>query len=483
MDFTLKEKSNNVLDFSPLAGKGIYFMYMAITRLSDGSRHIIQDWGNPGPQVDLNKFARGEAYRVDDLRLWGIKGFYYRMRDPVVFGESRDLSTEILDGYRKAYENHVKWEERHKTEKDTAKKELRPVGNLQHKQAEEAHQEAKSAYADAIQAENDGALHELNKLTKKAEKETREALDSDDVFPPFEQSKGWESFFDHSETYANWWNSSDRHRPVLTISEGVIELKVPREVLKKEYRTRNSKNWKSFSKLQDVAHTIGKEWKGFDLEIRLNGNNADRMIFRIEELPKRLNVEDLALEAMEKLEKEEFQAAVNHLGLACDAIRKKRNEEKEILAEVKESAIWFSRDDIWEAFKKILPPTFFQALKEKMNPKADDNRFLIPPKHLAKKILTNCKVYLHKYVEDIYDCENSADDAKNKPARKFGVNFLGVIRDNHKQRGSQHAYNVVFYHVGGKLFAELYEPQKNRFIPENEHHQGLYKMSGADVDL
>ena len=160
--------------------------------------------------------------------------------------------------------------------------------------------------------------------------------------------------------------------------------------------------------------------------------------------------------------------------------------EEKLLRLVQLNKHKFHRDEAWDAFRKILPSTFFMARpgEDKIKPRAWDMYYYTTRWPILNSALALKQIQWERagkvQTPDTWDCNRIAHALYSYFPEVFGITPLGAFMDDHKKYGSAHAYNPVFgVDDDGKLSVKIYDGTEKRFIKENELHKTKWKMSGG----
>ena len=143
------------------------------------------------------------------------------------------------------------------------------------------------------------------------------------------------------------------------------------------------------------------------------------------------------------------------------------------------------RDEIWNAFRRILPPSFFKARAghDKIKPRAWDMYYYTTTWPILKTMLTlkHLEWAGKTQVADRWDCNRIASSIYAFFTEDYNLTPAGFFADDHKKYGSGHAYNIIFgIDENGQLGVKVWDGTEERFIPEHELHSGKWNMSGGN---
>ena len=466
----IKEKSNGIIDLSPFKNNGLYFVYAYIV-FDDGSSHTIQDYGNPGDEINLVEYANGKPYIIEDIRLWGKNGFYLNGQD-IQMGVKRKSHNQLWEKYKRLYAYHFNKESEHSKRSKKAKLELRPLAENEHQRAFEFHRNASLEYTHAKNNKDNskGTQDNLFNLTEQAKAQTQKAFDSDNNYQKEFPNREWFNERGFKKLLATSWESSNRNVPSLVRVGNAFNIVIPscKRIKKLQYRTKRSNGWQPYETLTQWAYMIGNSWTG-ELEFRANKDDKTIVKFIIPKFPQEFNEQKELEEAIKLLKGNHVKKGIDTLEGIQEKRREKKANEEEIRMAIEKNHLFIGQENHWKALKLALGPTKDWGT---MNPRGSKNRYKIVPKHILETLIKMSGVSSRKYVHDLFVCKEFCIALMDYLAG-WGINCFTWVRSDGKENGSQHEWLILHYiNDDGIVEAWHLEPQRGKWIEKAKWFQG-----------
>ena len=229
------------------------------------------------------------------------------------------------------------------------------------------------------------------------------------------------------------------------------------------------------------AHMITRNAYSASINNKAFSTGAKKTLLESTKRAKEESEEAFELEEEEK-RKIAFELEQKHHGVATV-----QDDGSGILKLVRQHQREFTREQWWNAFRPLLPKSFYEPRVGKLVPRALDPKYRTVPWNIIEMIIKRCKVNYIKYDPNFFNCNKYAREVWSMFPREFRLNCPVLILDDHAggepgTEGAKHAYNAV-YGLGenGQLECKLLEPMTDKFVPLENLWKWPYKVSRSVI--